>query len=403
MKKYLLMTIMLLATTCATIRAQQIEGAWGGMLREEGKVMPVLFRLGWHSTLDLPSQNARGIPVVVTERTIATLKLKIPRMDATFEGVLFQGRIIGTFRIGSESLTLALTRGEPSAVRPQTPVRPFPYRTREVKFVSAGDTLRGTLTLPRDDGSPYPVVLLVSGAGLHDRDEESFEHRPFAVIADAFAREGIATLRYDDRGYGNDAGIAGSATTLTFRDDAAAGIDFLRQSGFFRVGVLGHGEGGTIAFMLAAEGRPDFIISMSGMAERGDTTLFRQNRAVLMAQGFDQRNAENQSYMALGKMRVNGGRWGRYFLDLDPAPYLRRVVCPTLALSGAKDVQVMSAPNVAIIRRCCPSAEIKVYPGLNYMLQHCTSGLPVEYNGIEETISPEVLKDMIGWIKGLTL
>ena len=80
MKKYLLMTIMLLATTCATIRAQQIEGAWGGMLREEGKVMPVLFRLGWHSTLDLPSQNARGIPVVVTERTIATLKLKIPRM-----------------------------------------------------------------------------------------------------------------------------------------------------------------------------------------------------------------------------------------------------------------------------------------------------------------------------------
>lgn len=403
MKKYLLMTILLLAATCATISAQQIEGAWGGMLREEGKVMPVLFRLGWHSTLDLPAQNARGIPVEVSERTVATLKLKVPRLNATFEGVLFQGRIIGTFRIGGVPLTLALTRGEPEAVRPQTPVRPYPYRTREVRFVSAGDTLRGTLTLPREDGSPYPVVLLVSGAGLHNRDEESFAHRPFAVIADAFAREGIATLRYDDRGYGNDAGIAGAATTATFRDDAAAGIDFLHSMGYFRVGVLGHGEGGTIAFMLAADRKPDFIISMAGMAERGDTTLFRQNRAVLMAQGFYQRNAENQSYMALGKMRVNGGKWGRFFLDLDPAPYLRRVTCPLLALSGAKDVQVMSAPNVSVIRRCCPSAEVKVYPELNYMMQHCSTGLPVEYGGIEETISPEVLKDMIRWIKGLTL
>ena len=101
---------------------------------------------------------------------------------------------------------------------------------------------------------------MVSGSGLQDRDETLFEHKPFAVIADAFARAGIATLRYDDRGFGESTGDIVNMTEEDLKNDALAGITLLRGR-FDHVGVIGHSEGGSIAIMLASEKKADFIIS----------------------------------------------------------------------------------------------------------------------------------------------
>lgn len=168
----------------------------------------------------------------------------------------------------------------PSAKRPQTPVGPFDYSTEEVSFNRDNYTLVGTLTLPKDYSSKTPVALLLTGSGVQNRDEEIFEHKPFAVIADTLARKGIASLRYDDRGYNVSNVSLENITIGDYKKNALAGIEFLRDK-FSKVGLIGHSEGGTIGLMLASEGKIDFVVSMSGMVVPGKETLLYQNRLLL--------------------------------------------------------------------------------------------------------------------------
>ena len=291
--------------------------------------------------------------------------------------------------------TMAMTAVEQD--RPQNPQPPFPYLTTEVTFTndSAGATLSGTLTMPIDAKC---VLLMVTGSGQQNRDEEILGHAPFAVIADRLARSGIATLRYDDRGVGESTGgDLMSATTRDFADDAAAGIEWLRQSARFeKVGVLGHSEGGEIAFMLGADGLVDFIVSLAGPGVPGDSILLEQNRAIYgeLAAGLtidDIRNAP----------QIQQIPWYRFFIDYNPQQDLARITCPVMAVNGDKDCQVSAAMNLGAIGRTLPASErhlIKSYPGLNHLFQHCGTGMVDEYGAIEETFSEEVINDIIAWV-----
>ena len=99
----------------------------------------------------------------------------------------------------------------------------------EVTFNNGDAVLSGTLVLPKEYTRQTPVFIMVTGSGLQNRDEEFFEHKPFAVIADALARAGIATLRYDDRGFGASTGDAVFCTTEDLKNDALSGISLLRN------------------------------------------------------------------------------------------------------------------------------------------------------------------------------
>ena len=132
------------------------------------------------------------------------ITLNVPAINASFKG-LWAGKVIaGTFTQHGMSFPMTLPPGAPVVRRPQTPVGPFPYATEEVSFTNGDAVLKGTLTLPDNCDRKTPVLIMVTGSGFQNRDEELFGHKPFAVIADAFARAGIATLRYDDRGFGEE-------------------------------------------------------------------------------------------------------------------------------------------------------------------------------------------------------
>ena len=149
--------------------------------------------------------------------------------------------------------------------------------------------LAGTLCYPVDykDGKRIPVVLMVTGSGQQDRNETLFDHQPFAVIADHLARHGIASLRYDDRGVGGSKGEVATATSHNFMLDAEAGIKFLRKlKRFSKVGVLGHSEGGMIAFMMGARKSVDFIVSMAGPAQSGDSISAEQTNIIMRQNGY---------------------------------------------------------------------------------------------------------------------
>ena len=417
MKKAILLLTIILTSLASQAQVQPttaLIGSWSGKL----KVGPVSLTLVLHLeqadgyvtvTLDSPDQGAKGIGAFKEFLSDDSIAIKIETLGVTYRARLKDDKLDGTFSQNGISLPLVLTRGVPEMKRPQRPQPPYPYETEEVTFRNEKDsaTLAGTLTYPvgyskQSKKKPF-VVLLVSGSGQQNRDEELMGHSPFLVIADYLARHGIATLRYDDRATGASVGgDVKNATTEDFMRDALAGLDFLRhQKVFGKVGLLGHSEGGAIAFMLASRKKTDFIVSLAGPGVKGDTLLVKQENCIQQLSGMPATMTVEQFRQ---QPEVQQMRWLQWFIDYDPSADIRKSRCPVFALNGDRDCQVISSQNLTAIRQLLPKSKknlVKEYPTLNHLFQHCTTGLLTEYSEIEETISPEVLSDIAQWINGL--
>ena len=393
-----------LACVSEAISGQIISGTWNGELNAGVQKIPLVLNLtaDGKCTLDSPQQGAKGIPANVDFLSADSLKISISSLNASYAARIENGELKGTFTQNGFKLPLSLKPGEPAkANRPQNPKPPYPYETEEVTFTNtkAGATLAGTLTIPK--GGAKCVLLMVTGSGAQNRDEEVFEHKPFAVIADRLARAGIATLRYDDRATGKSVGgMDPNATTKDFAEDATAGIEWLRSTKRFKnIGMLGHSEGGTIAFMLGAQKKLDFIISLAGPAVKGDSILLEQNRLLAGPAAKDLTIEQLRQMPA-----IKQSPWIQWFIDYDPQPDIAKIKCPVMALNGSKDCQVIARQSLPALRRRLPRNKrnlIKEYEGLNHLFQHCQTGLPTEYATIEETFSEEVLNDIIAWVKKL--
>ena len=331
--------------------------------------------------------------------------------------------------------------------RPQTPLPPFPYKTEEVviKNEKGGTALAGTLIIPKNTDNSTPIVIMVSGSGQQNRDEEVFEHKPFAVIADYLARNGIASFRYDKRGVGKSTGDILNATTADFANDAEAVMNWIRENKQFgKVGILGYSEGGLIAYMLGAgNDTPDFIVSIAGPAVQGKEIIAWQNKVALKNSGFSEPDAEkfrnaltkvfeyklknpdstsiNQelidefysdskinplnaklvaSLKSVMKSKADNC-WMIYFLGYNPADDLKSLKIPAFIIYGEKDQQVPPELNYDLATKLAPKAKVIIYPGLNHLMQHAITGRVEEYKIIEETFAPEVLDDITSFIKSV--
>lgn len=428
MKALRTLTSVVFAMMALAANAQ--EGTWNGELNVMGNKVPLVFNFSTNGcTIDSPSQGVNGIQAEKTVKDDGTISVKVGMIGATFEGKMTDGEIKGTYVQNGFPLPLTLKPGKLVVKRPQTPVPPFPYKEEAVSFTNAQYTFNGTLTLPENYSKNTPVVLMVTGSGQQNRDEELFSHKPFAVIADALARQGIASLRYDDRGWGDKSVNFADFTTDDFRQDAAAAIPLLRKR-FNKVGILGHSEGGTIAMMLAAEGKADFIVSLAGMAISGKETLIMQNHQAMSAIGLPKETVDSYcnsiskalDEIASGKkaseiniddvpaalkpvtikaLQQADTPYVRHFLTVDVGKLLPKIKCPVLALNGTKDTQVDCDANTTRIEKGLANCKhsIKKIDGVNHLFQHCNTGIVTEYQQIEETISPEVLQEVAKWIK----
>ncbi|MEM7629958.1 MAG: alpha/beta fold hydrolase [Planctomycetota bacterium] len=340
--------------------------------------------------------------------------------------------------------------------RPQTPEAPFAYGEREVAIGVTDDsgdeiTLAGTLTLPEGEG-PFAAVVLLTGSGPQDRDEEIFGHRPFKLIADRLTRAGIAVLRCDDRGVGGSTGTFTEATTTDFARDALAKVEWLRsQAGIDpeRVGLLGHSEGSVSAFLAAADdARVAFVVSIAGPGDTGRELMVLQMRLLLEAQGVPGERVDAISVMqaqmldliiegaprerveasirelataqmglqgirpneqmldqiVAGQMRTFAGAWGRELITLDPSESAARVSCPVLLVGGTLDLQVPPGPNItplvgALLEGGCEDLTVRVYPRLNHLMQPARTGTIGEYQLSTVTMDERVLGDLVRWFE----
>ena len=413
------MTLLALATLTSQAQVNTttaLLGSWSGKLKAGVASLTIVLHLeqadGYVTvSLDSPDQGAKGIPGFKEYLSDDSVAIKIESLGVTYRARLKEGKLDGTFSQRGFSFPLTMTKGVPEVKRPQIPKPPYPYETEEVTFTNEADgaTLAGTLTYPvgydKNAKKKPMVVIFVSGSGQQNRDEELMNHKPFLVIADYLVRQGIATLRYDDRATGkSEGGDVKNATSEDFMRDAAAGIDFLRSKKTFgKVGILGHSEGGTIAFMLGSQKKVDFIVSLAGPTVKGDTLLAAQSNRILSLSGQPANMTVEKYRQTVAPMKNS---WINWFNDYDPSDNIRKTRCPVFALNGERDCQVISSLCLPALKQLLPSSKkhlIKAYPSLNHLFQHCTTGLPEEYGQIEETISQEVLHDIATWIQSLNL
>ena len=470
MKSKLFSLLLLLwIVPCLLVHGQvgkdQVAGSWLGIL-DAGQInLRLIFNLSQEgetdleATLDSPDQGARGVALGEVSLEGDSLTIEAPMLRGSYKGKFTSStHIQGTWYQAGRSFDLPLDRLDSAFVlnRPQEPHPPFPYREEEVRFkqILEGFTLAGTLTLPEGDG-PFPAVVLVTGSGSQNRDEEIFGHRPFLVLADHLTRNGIAVLRYDDRGVAASGGMASGSTTADHSVDARSAVDYLLSRSDIdssMTGIIGHSEGGLIAFMLASECEDiSFIISLAGPGVDGKTILLEQSEYISRLNGISESivqdnrmvmekvydlmvsNESHQSwaeevtkyissyYSSIGDRRyseedieqirnnllnsIPGASyvWMRYFVMSDPSTCFSSIACPVLALNGGKDCQVLAERNINAIKKGFESAGNKkvttmILPGLNHLFQNCKSGLPSEYNLIEETFDPRALELISGWI-----
>lgn len=449
MKILHLIALPLLVASALHMSANDLSGTWAGQLKvAPGAALKLVFHIQPPAeiSIDSPDQNAYGIPGEIEYLSTDSIAMKVPALRMSYTGRRNADSISGTFSQGGLSLPLILEKGTSEAdtpSRPQTPQPPFPYTAEEVTVSHDGATLCGTLTIPEGASELTPAVVMVTGSGLQNRDEEIFGHRPFAVIADYLARRGIASLRYDDRGCGASKGDVEKATTADFADDARAVAEWLRRTGRFgRIGMLGHSEGGLIAYRLGSHpGLLDFVVSVAGPSVRGDSILLAQNANSLAQSGIAGTTASDfltalskafqikindpdteitpslldeiypahdssaiSRQLAASISQLSGEAWTpwmQYFIGYSPAADLSALSAngiPTLILYGENDTQVPASLNAPAARANAPGAEVRVYPALNHLMQHSVTGQAAEYPLIEETISPQVLTDIADFI-----
>lgn len=430
------------------------DGTWAGEIKIQEIKLPLNFNFvtmhngNVEGTIDSPQQGAFGIACTSVKVNGDSIEVIMDALNAKYSGIHRGDSIEGQFRQGF-TLPLTLRRSEKAVKkeRAQTPVPPFPYDVTEVKIENKADnvTLAGTLTTPKE-GKKLPAVVLITGSGAQNRDEEMFEHRPFAVIADHLTRNGIAVLRYDDRGTAGSTGDFATATTMDFARDARAAFEFLTTQPRIdkkKISYMGHSEGGQIAIINASEQKDvASIVTLAAPSVKGSLVLERQNEAIILASGAkvvpaeltemydqifktieteentDSLTAKLTSIMTQGKglesmapeMQVNVKKsvaamttpWYISFVKFDPAANLRALKCPVFALNGSLDLQVDPTINLTAIRVLSGSKNTvtKCYEGLNHMFQHCEPGIMgMQYGSIEETISTEVLDDIVKWLK----
>ncbi len=200
-----------------------------------------------------------------------------------------------------------------------------------------------------------PTVVLISGAGAHDRNGYTLRtarghNDAFRTISARLVALGLTVVRYDKIGTGHSTGdYRATATTATLAEDVATLVAAIRERPEVdpdRVLLLGHSEGGAIAGIVAADdARIAGVVLLAAPAWTGRRIMSYQFRLAA------ERQSRTVSYTSAdlieaylvrdARARLTTEAWYPHFLAYDPLPPMRRIRAPVLILQGERDEAVL--------------------------------------------------------------
>ena len=459
-KKILLLFVSVIFMHLTSLSQSAIDTVWTGYINLMGTKLGITVRFKTennvtNANIDIPEQNAFGIELkqVSYDNPKVHFELESPNGQAIFNGMYYIDSISGDFEQSKIKGTFSLIKGEPQKDIPET----LPYNAEEVTFTNGDITFAGTLTFPKTAGK-HPAVVLITGSGAQTRDETIVGFKIFKVIADHLTKNGIAVLRYDDRGTGGTKGkTVNESTTEDFAGDVIAAVQYLKTRDNInplQIGLMGHSEGGNIA-PLAASKSADiaFIILMAGTGVNGADIIKEQSSLIMKAEKSSDEEIENYNKMLNAVMEALKNNtsldvvkeqirkdiienfdeipekerkgitdkekyaaetaeqtiaafsslWMKYFLMYDPVPALTKVKCPVLAIFGEKDLQVAPSQNKkpiedALKKGANKDYKIVIIPKANHLFQEAVTGSPSEYATLKKEFIPGFLETVSEWI-----
>ena len=438
---------------------RSINGSWMGQLDFSNMKFRIIFNIKrgndkYIATMDSPDQGTNNIPVNSVTLIDSSIKFDVKALGGYYKGIINKEStfISGMWHQGGD-LQLNLTKIDKNQVTKKTiseQILPHHYKVENVVYKNKKSKIKisATLTLP-DSGNHFTAVILIPASGKYNRNEESFGHEPFKLLADYLTRNGIAVLRYDSRGVGGSTGNYETASAGDFESDVIAGINFLKSKKMIdskKIGLIGQDEGGIIASLVARKIKSvAFIVLMAAPGIPCDQLLIEQSAVIAKLEGASDAQINNslrlnrvlyniikttpdssltyqklhlayidyfnnlkepttnieKTFAMQSKVLLNP--WFRFFISYNPALTFEKVKCPVLAINGDKDVQVPSKENLDNISKALKDGGNKNYkvvelPGLNHLFQTSKTGSPLEYAQIKETIAPIALKTIVDWI-----
>ncbi|TKG91528.1 alpha/beta hydrolase [Puteibacter caeruleilacunae] len=453
MQRSIFLLLLLISTTTFS---QDYKGLWKGELQLKDSTLEIRFNV-----MKQTDNECFGMMIFPEFGPFcdSTLVGETVNLASTDKKIQFNGSLTddlnlmtGSFKWDGQLYDIDLRRGDKPLYRPQTPKRPYPYISEDVTFENKKDSvqLAGTLTIPKGGGK-FPAAIIVSGSLPSDRNGGGYHHEPFNVIADYLTRNGIAVLRYDDRGKNKSTGNFFESTPYDFSKDIAAGIQFLanrKEIDPQKIGIIGDSEGGVVAGISASENKDvDFIVLLGSpgiklkevFLQQKETRLklgdmskedyeatkeFHDLTYKLLEQDISLNTVRDSLSSHFEKMKsMNSKKLGNDLSELvvafamtamvsehnrfntrcNPADYFEHVTCPVLSLNGDKDLLVISKTNQAAIKAALEKAGNTDYSiielkGLNHQFQECETGLITEAMNLEQTFSPKALKIINDWI-----
>ncbi|MGB0933075.1 MAG: alpha/beta hydrolase [Lishizhenia sp.] len=402
---------------------------------------------------DIRGENRYPIALEEVKLENNQFSFAVSKLGITYTAQLKKDSIIGTFKQGVFDAELLFLREKPEKInilRPQEPKPPFNYLSKDITFENniGNFTLSGTLSLPKNAISNFPIVILASGSGAQDRNEELLGHKPFLVIADYLSSNGIGVLRFDDRGTGASGGRFEGASIYDFSADLEAALIYIREKyPEHPVGVLGHSEGGMHSLILSERKEIDFLLFFACVGTSGYKVLAQQNyditeksvskedakwskkgikivyKEIRKADNYSSAKRILREKLALHYEKASdklkqqitsrgytnnlinqlANSYGKEFLCFEAKKYLKNYNGFVFAINGEKDIQVDAKSNLKAFKKHAPKKELftKEYKGLNHLFQKCETCTIAEYGEIEETFSTQVLKDLVDWIANL--
>ncbi|GAB2948628.1 alpha/beta fold hydrolase [Hymenobacter coalescens] len=444
--------LLLLLSCLGAQAAPALDGLWKGPLKVPGGQWEVIFRVvtlaggKYFATLDVPMQKVSRMSVDVQLHG-DTVVFVAEEAASQFVGRLLPDgkHVEGTWQQPGLKAPMTLEYSAPPASTGAKVRLTPPYREEEVTFTNIPVDLRvaGMLTIPPGKG-PFPAVVLVSDAGAQDRDATIGDYRPMGALADFLTRRGIAVLRVDDRGVGQSGGTPAAATTAELVSDVQAGLNFLRarpEVNLSRLGVIGHGEGGNVALLAAAQPLPPaFVVTLAAHGLPGRDIVVQQQTNTLRSLGTEQPQIEaaakrqkamldiiqqtadnNQAQAIVANMlrqnneaidqataqasaaELTSARY-RHFLSFNPAEKLAGITCPVLLLHGTADTYATADVNLPLLAKALKGNRhvvSKKLNGVNHLFQSDPAEWPIVGGQQRETFSPQAQEAIREWIMDL--
>ncbi|GAC1588455.1 MAG: alpha/beta fold hydrolase [Hymenobacter sp.] len=435
-------------SAAAAAAVPALDGLWKGQLKVPGGQLEVIFRFvklsggEYFCTLDVPLQKVSHM-AVKTDIQGDTVRLFAEEANSRFVGTVSADgkQMAGTWQQPGFKVPMVLTFSALPAMNAKNVRLTPPYREEEATFsnLTVNTRLSGMLTIPAGPG-PFPAVVLLSDAGPQDRNGTVGDFAPLGLLADYLTRRGIAVLRFDDRGVGKSGGTP-AVTTVDLVSDAQAGLNYLRtrpEIDLSHLGLVGHGEGGNVALLAAAQPLPPaFVVALAAYGLPGRDIAVQQQATTLRTLGSQTPQIEAATKRQLAMLEIirqttdnaqaqaivanmlkqsntaidnataqssaaelTSPRY-RYFLAFNPIERLVGVNCPVLLLNGTADLTINADANLTALAKglkANKNVTVKKLAGVNHMFQPEPAKWPIINGQQQPNFSPEAQETIREWI-----